>query len=659
MLTVCTVNAGNYCGRGADYVNRLFDGVRRNLQAGFPGKFVVFTDDPTGLDEGIEARPLPGGLTGWWNKLWLFSPEAFNPGERVLYFDLDTVMTGPLDAIATYDGPFAMLRDVYRPNGLQSSVMAWEAGNWTQLFWSRWSDYQHLPWPGGDQEYLEVQLHGSAGIFTAAILQDRFPNKLKSYKADCRALIPRGTSVVFFHGHPRPHEVTSGWVPEVWKVGGGSGTEWVVQANVDDETLHGNVVSAMARKCSWMRVGNAIDTAIIVGGGPSLAQNLFYIRGMQMSGGKVFATGNTYAYLKEHGIQPDAHVLLDAREGNLEFVPRGTTGIQYYASQCHPSVLEAATNLQCWHAAQTCYEWRVQNHEGLKLGGGTTVGLKAIALACALGHRHLRLFGFDSSYGPSHHAYDQPLNDGEKVVDATVAGRTFKCAPWMITQAEDFKELIPLLMEEGCVVRVFGEGLIPWIASQFEQPAASQRAQQVLAWLNDVPNPAGAEIGVFKGAMSRQLLRREDLTLWLVDHWRTSAHDSTYAESGDYHARLTQAQQDGYFEATLESIRFAGSRAKLLRYLSTEAALFVPDRSLDFVFIDADHSYEGCKADLQAWLPKVKTSGFISGHDYDNRDFPDFGVKRAVDELFGTPETGANYTWRVKLADIKTLKVAS
>jgi Methyltransferase domain len=84
---------------------------------------------------------------------------------------------------------------------------------------------------------------------------------------------------------------------------------------------------------------------------------------------------------------------------------------------------------------------------------------------------------------------------------------------------------------------------------------------------------------------------------------------------------------------------------------SKEAAAYVPDGSLDFVFIDADHSYEGCKADIQAWLPKLKPSGFISGHDYDNTDFPCFGVKQAVDEIFGPPETGANFTWRVRLAE--------
>jgi len=646
MLNVACVKWGILY--GPEYVNTLFDMVRRNLPAGFPGRFVCFTDDPTGLDKGIETRALPGGLQGWWNKLYLFSPDAFPKGERVLYFDLDTAIVAPLDAVARYTGPFAILRDAYRPDGLQSSIMGWEAGSFDAIYFS-WMNAGCPELEGGDQAWIEKVWDCCST--PPDLWQDLFPGAFRSYKVECRTTIPKGTSLVFFHGHPRPHEVTSGWVPEVWKIGGGSSLEWIVQANVDEATLAGNVIAAIERKCRWLTLGNSTDTAVIVGGGPSLGENVFYIRGMQMAGAKVFATGNTYQYLKERGIHPDAHILLDARPENLEFVPQDECE-KYYASQCDPSLLAAAGNdLICWHAGSTTYEHLVAKHEGLKLGGGTTVGLKAIALAFALGHRHLRLFGFDSSYGPSHHAYSQPLNDGEKTLDVRLAGRQFKCAPWMITQCEEFKELMPLLLERGCVVRVYGEGLIPYTASLLKPPQVDERASQILLWLQGVQDPRGAEIGVFTGALSRRLLAREDITLHMVDSWTTAEMDSDYAQSGDFHAKLSQREQDQHFGEALQSVRPFGARAQILRMASCEAAARIPDHSLDFVFIDADHSYEGCKADIQAWLPKLKPSGFISGHDYDNTDFPCFGVKQAVDEIFGTPETGANFTWRVRLAE--------
>ena len=53
------------------------------------------------------------------------------------------------------------------------------------------------------------------------------------------------------------------------------------------------------------------------------------------------------------------------------------------------------------------------------------------------------------------------------------------------------------------------------------------------------------------------------------------------------------------------------------------------DRKIDFLWIDADHSYEGVKRDIEDWLPLVKKNAYVLFHDY--RDAA--GVKRAVDEL--------------------------
>jgi cephalosporin hydroxylase len=57
------------------------------------------------------------------------------------------------------------------------------------------------------------------------------------------------------------------------------------------------------------------------------------------------------------------------------------------------------------------------------------------------------------------------------------------------------------------------------------------------------------------------------------------------------------------------------------------------DESLDFVYIDANHSYDGVIKDLQDWYPKIKKGGMISGHDYEERPWP--GLVKAVDEFFG------------------------
>jgi hypothetical protein len=62
---------------------------------------------------------------------------------------------------------------------------------------------------------------------------------------------------------------------------------------------------------------------------------------------------------------------------------------------------------------------------------------------------------------------------------------------------------------------------------------------------------------------------------------------------------------------------------------STEAARFMDDRSVDFLMLDGDHSYDAVMSDLDAWQPKMKKGGIISGDDY---TWP--GVESAVTKVF-------------------------
>ena len=68
---------------------------------------------------------------------------------------------------------------------------------------------------------------------------------------------------------------------------------------------------------------------------------------------------------------------------------------------------------------------------------------------------------------------------------------------------------------------------------------------------------------------------------------------------------------------------------KIIRKSSKGAIKQFPNRSLDFVYIDADHSYKECKWDISHWMKKVRVGGILSGHNYGDKK----GVKKAVDEL--------------------------
>ena len=78
-----------------------------------------------------------------------------------------------------------------------------------------------------------------------------------------------------------------------------------------------------------------------------------------------------------------------------------------------------------------------------------------------------------------------------------------------------------------------------------------------------------------------------------------------------------------------------------LKGVSWEMANKFDDNSVDFVFIDAGHDYDSVVKDINAWLPKIKKGGIISGHDY----FNPCGVKQAVDELITDLKISEDKIW--------------
>jgi predicted O-methyltransferase YrrM len=78
------------------------------------------------------------------------------------------------------------------------------------------------------------------------------------------------------------------------------------------------------------------------------------------------------------------------------------------------------------------------------------------------------------------------------------------------------------------------------------------------------------------------------------------------------------------------------------RGMSWDVAESFEDDSLDWVYIDADHSYESVRRDLAAYLPKVKAGGLITGDDYfRGQGWWGDGVVRAVDELIAAQPMAA------------------
>jgi hypothetical protein len=125
----------------------------------------------------------------------------------------------------------------------------------------------------------------------------------------------------------------------------------------------------------------------------------------------------------------------------------------------------------------------------------------------------------------------------------------------------------------------------------------------------------GAEIGVERGKFAEVLCRSiPGLVLLAVDAW---ARKPGYREHVD-EAQLADIEADA-------RRRLKPYGALVVKGWSSDVASGIPDGSLDFVFIDADHTEAAVLSDLMAWARKVRKGGVVSGHDWNLS-----GVRRAV-----------------------------
>lgn len=119
---------------------------------------------------------------------------------------------------------------------------------------------------------------------------------------------------------------------------------------------------------------------------------------------------------------------------------------------------------------------------------------------------------------------------------------------------------------------------------------------------NEVGYKHGAEIGVRHGVYSLVLCEKiPGLKLLCVDPW------------APYRGNTTERMEATYQGA---KVRLAAYDATLIRKTSMEAVKDIPDRSLDFVYIDAMHEFDPVMMDILHWAPKVRPGGIIAGHDY-------------------------------------------
>jgi len=134
-----------------------------------------------------------------------------------------------------------------------------------------------------------------------------------------------------------------------------------------------------------------------------------------------------------------------------------------------------------------------------------------------------------------------------------------------------------------------------------------------------------AELGVYRGEFSRELLSYLPGWLYLVDVWRLEV-----TTSADKDGKNNTVENDmfGVYMGLLDE--FEAYPVTVVRGNSWDFLDRMPEDSLDCVYIDSDHSYAQVIGELRRSVRVVKRGGWITGHDY--VDLAP-GVIRAVDEF--------------------------
>lgn len=208
----------------------------------------------------------------------------------------------------------------------------------------------------------------------------------------------------------------------------------------------------------------------IVGYGPSLRTTWHQIPHpiMTVSGAHDFLLGK--------GIVPRWHVELDPRQHKPEMLRRPQVETDYLmASCCHPDfwdILESY-NVQLWHLINgndpSTMDWVRQHHPAgidCMIGGGSTVGQRAMNVAAFMGYRRFNVFGMDMSYKETTHA-GKHTGDAQPRIRIACGDRVFETSPQLLQSAKEFEQFLGATTDVE--VTFHGDGLLQEMDSMIQR----------------------------------------------------------------------------------------------------------------------------------------------------------------------------------------------
>lgn len=250
----------------------------------------------------------------------------------------------------------------------------------------------------------------------------------------------------------------------------------VTGLNVGEDRIRENIRANLALGLQEVCPHEVQQTKVyLLAGGPSLADHEDEIVALGKAGAIFVTVNGTYKWLLDRGIKPAAQFMVDAREFNARFVDPIVDTCRYiFSSQAAKEAVAKVPKDQAWlyHSGDTelvkeCFDEHCkaigQDREWYPVYGGSTVIGRSLVVLAMLGFRNIEVFGWDSCLrDDQHHAYEQPENDSAHVVEMEVGGKTFRCHPWMVVQANEVPKIIRYILGpiDGFNLEVRGDGLI-------------------------------------------------------------------------------------------------------------------------------------------------------------------------------------------------------
>jgi uncharacterized Rossmann fold enzyme len=267
----------------------------------------------------------------------------------------------------------------------------------------------------------------------------------------------------------------------------------------DDDTLINHIESALARGLQEFADSPIHDgEAVLVGSGPSVREYVPEIRKHKQKGHIIIAVKSAHDFLIEKGVVPHIALGVDPQAKIKAAFSRKRKEVTYFlASQVHPEVFDYLSDQRVilWHLFTGKEKEKELLKNKLKVGGGSTSGMRAMTVAYLMGFRKLHLYGYDScirtdllkvtgekvkgieewmdkaraaignkpadelfQWLTDHHGREVPI------LKLFVEGKDFWADKAMAAQATEFEMMLNVL--QGVQVKAHGEGLIQHLVSQ-------------------------------------------------------------------------------------------------------------------------------------------------------------------------------------------------